>query len=240
MKAIHEWAADDRPRERLARLGPEALSTAELLAILIGSGAPGESAVDMMKRVLADNENSLARLARRTIDELTAYRYLGPAKAVTILAACELGRRRERAQAPQHPVLDSTEKLFQHLLPYMRDKAVEQCYLVLFNTAMREIDTLRLTTGGITEVSMDVRQILKTALLRDATAIAIAHNHPSGNLNPSMADISVTNLIKSGCETMRIKFIDHIIIAGDDYYSFTQTAEKRKREAQSRLAADMF
>ena len=183
-----QLAAEDRPREKLMRHGATALTNAELLAILIGSGSREETAVDVMKRLLNDCDNNLAILSKRSIDQLMQYNGIGEAKAITIMAACELGRRREKEKMPERAVFDNSKSLYTHLWPLMRDLDVEEAYLVLMKQSYKHIDTIRLSHGGITETAVDVRLIMRYAIQANATIIAIAHNHPSGNTRPSRDD----------------------------------------------------
>ncbi|MBR4573147.1 MAG: DNA repair protein RadC [Prevotella sp.] len=220
MEGIKKWDEADRPREKLMRLGAEALSNAELLAILIGSGNQEESAVDLMKHVLSDCNNNLAQLSKMSLPQLMGYNGIGEAKAITILAACELGKRREGTEMPERRKFVNSRDIYTHLWPRMRDLDVEESYLILMNQGYKEIKTLRLSHGGITETAVDVRLVMKEALLNNATVIALAHNHPSGNLSPSRDDEMLTKKISEACRTMRIHFLDHVIITDGQYYSF--------------------
>lgn len=217
---ITSWAEDDRPREKLARIGAENLSDAELIAILIGSGNPKESAVDLMKRILKDCDNNLGILGRKSISELTAYNGIGEAKAISILAACELGKRREHEDKLQRLDLSQPEAIYEHLLPKMRDLDVEEAYIVLMNNNFKHIKTVRLSHGGITETAVDVRVIIKEAVMCNATVVALAHNHPSGNIQPSGNDDQITRQVKSACDAMRLHFLDHIIVTDGAYFSY--------------------
>ena len=196
--SINQWAEEDRPREKLARLGASALSNAELLAILIGSGTPEKSAVDLMKEILADCGNNLNQLGKLSLAELQRYKGVGLAKAVTIQAACEMGRRR------------------------MQDLDVEEAWVVLANQSFRLIKVLRLSHGGISETAVDVRVALREALLCNATVMALCHNHPSGNCHPSRDDDRITDLMRKACETMRIRLVDHVIVTDGAYYSYRE------------------
>ncbi len=219
---VKQLAEEDRPRERLMMHGAEALSSAELLAILIGSGNKNETAVDLMKRLLNDCENNLARLSKMSINQLMEYNGIGEAKAITILAACELGKRREGSEMPVRKKFQSAVDIYNHLWHRMRDLDVEESYVMLMNQAYKEIKTVRLSHGGITETSIDVRLVMKEALLNNATVIAVAHNHPSGNVRPSRDDDQLTRKICEACSTMRIHFLDHVIITDGDYYSYRE------------------
>ena len=222
---ITSWAEDDRPREKLARIGAENLSDAELIAILIGSGNTKESAVDLMKRILKDCDNNLGILGRKSISELTAYNGIGEAKAISILAACELGKRREHEDKLERLDLSQPEAIYQHLLPKMRDLDVEEAYIVLMNNNYKHIKTIRLSHGGITETAVDVRVIIKEAVLCNATIVALAHNHPSGNIHPSGHDDQITRQVKSACDAMRLHFADHIIVTDGAYYSYHESGK---------------
>ena len=217
---ITQWNEEDRPREKLMRLGGEALSDAELLAIIIGGGVVGKTAVDITKQILKDCDNNLAVLSKRTLEQLMSYHGIGEAKAISIMAVAELGRRRELAQMPERKKLDNSKAIYDELWPRMRDLDVEEAYLVLMNQSYKHIDTIRLSHGGITETAVDVRVIMKHAIQQNATIIAIAHNHPSGNTHPSRDDEMLTKRIADACRTMRIHFCDHIIVTDGDYYSF--------------------
>lgn len=218
--SINQWAEEDRPREKLATLGAEALSNAELLAILIGSGNTDESAVDLMKKVLGDCKNNLNTLGKKSIRDLMEYKGIGEAKAITILAACELGKRRQREQAEERPDLGTATRIYNYLHPRMQDLDVEESWLLLMNQNYKLIKSLRLSKGGITETAVDIRLIIKEAVLANATILAIAHNHPSGSLRPSKDDDQLTQAVKQACNVMRIHFLDHIIITDGSYYSY--------------------
>ena len=217
---ITQWNEEDRPREKLMRLGGEALTDAELLAIIIGGGVVGKTAVDITKQILKDCDNNLAILSKRTLEQLMSYHGIGEAKAISIMAVAELGRRRELTKMPERKKLDNSKALYDELWPRMRDLDVEEAYLVLMNQAYKHIDTIRLSHGGITETAVDVRVIMKHAIQANATIIAIAHNHPSGNTRPSRDDEMLTKRVAEACRTMRIFFADHIIVTDGDYYSF--------------------
>ena len=217
---INQWAEEDRPREKLERLGAQALSDAELLAILVGSGSPKEDAVSLMKRILNDCRNNLNTLGKMTIRELCQYNGVGPAKAITILAACELGKRRQMEKPEERPDLGTATRIYNHMHPVMQDLDVEEFWLLLMNQNFRLIKKLRISHGGITEVAVDIRIVMKEALLAGATIMAVCHNHPSGSLKPSRADDDLTRSIQQACQVMRIHFMDHVIITDGNYYSY--------------------
>ena len=189
---INNWAEEDRPREKMASLGAEALSNAELLAILIGSGSTKESAVDLMKRVLADSKNNLNTLGKMSIHELCQYNGIGEAKAITILAACELGKRRQMESPEERPDLGTATRLYNYMHPIMQDLDVEEFWVLLLNQHYRLIKKVRISHGGITETAVDIRIIMKEAVLANTTILAVCHNHPSGNLKPSRQDDELT------------------------------------------------
>ena len=222
---ITSWSEDDRPREKLIRIGAENLSNAELLAILIGSGNTKESAVDLMKRILKDCDNNLGTLGRKSISELSQYNGIGEAKAISILAACELGKRREHEDKLQRLDLSTPSDLYNHLLPKVRDLDVEEAYIVLMNNNYKHIKTVRLSHGGITETAVDVRLIIKEAVLCNATVVALAHNHPSGNIQPSGNDDHITQQVKRACDAMRLHFLDHLIVTDGAYFSYHESGK---------------
>ena len=217
---INQWAEEDRPREKLMRLGAGALTNAELMAILIGSGSPKESAVDLMKRILNDCDNNLNKLGRMSIRELQVYNGMGPAKAVSILAACELGKRRQMEKVQERKDLGSPQAIYDYMRPIMQDLDTEEAWIILMNQNYRLIRKFQLAHGGISEVSVDVRIIIREAVLSNTTILAVCHNHPSGNIQPSRVDEQLTQTIKHACELMRIHFLDHVIITDGSYFSF--------------------
>ena len=217
---INQWAEDDRPREKLERLGPQALSDAELLAILVGSGSTKEDAVTLMKRILNDCKNNLNTLGKMTINDLRRYNGVGPAKAITILAACELGKRRQMEKAEERPELSTATRIYNHMHPLMQDLDVEEFWVLYMNQDFRLIKRLRIAHGGISEVSVDVRIVMREAVLCNATIIAVCHNHPSGSIAPSRADNDLTTQMRRACETMRLKLMDHVIVTDGQYYSY--------------------
>lgn len=219
---ITQWAEEDRPREKLMNLGAETLSNAELLAILIGSGSPRESAVELMKRVLSDCKNNLNTLGKLSITDLTSYNGIGEAKAITILAACELGKRRQVADILKRPTLNSANAIYNYMRPKMQDKDVEEAWILLMNQKLDLIEAKCISHGGITGTAIDVRIILKEALLKNATAIALCHNHPSGNPSPSREDDNITTSVKKAADTMCIYFVDHVIVAQQHFYSYRE------------------
>lgn len=220
--AINHWSEDDRPREKLERLGASSLSNAELLAILIGSGSTDESAVDLMKRLLSGCNNNLNSLGKLSIHELTRYKGIGPAKAITILAACELAKRRAMERAEERQDLGSAAAIYDYMHPRMQDLDVEEAWVLLMNQNFKLIKSVRISHGGISETAVDVRVIMREAVLCNATVLALCHNHPSNNTTPSSDDDRLTRRVKQAAETMRIYFLDHIIITDGRYYSYRE------------------
>lgn len=217
---IAQWSEDDQPREKLRDKGPQSLSNAELLAILIGSGTPGTSAVELMQDILNDCNNNLNTLGKMTIRDLCTYKGIGEAKAISILAACELGKRRQMESPEERPDLGTATRIYNHMHPVMQDLDVEEFWVLLLNQHYRLIKKVRISHGGITETAVDIRIVMKEAVLANCTILAICHNHPSGNLSPSRYDNELTKDIKRACELMRIHFLDHVIITDGHYYSY--------------------
>ena len=218
--SIREWPEDERPREKVMRNGVSTLSKSELLAILIGSGNAEESAVGLMKKVLASCNDSIARLARLTVDDLCLFKGIGPAKALTIVAACELWKRREGDDITRTKYIKSSQDLFRYFHPMLCDLNVEQCHVLMLNSKNGVIDSTLIGSGGLTATTVDIRLVIREALMKRATAIALCHNHPSGNINPSRDDNELTKNLRDACKVMNIRFLDHIIVAGDRYYSY--------------------
>lgn len=220
--SINQWAEEDRPREKLLTMGAENLSNAELLAILIGSGSSEESAVELMKRVLVDYHNNLNALGKASVSELLSYKGLGPAKAVTILAACELGKRRAKEKAMERQCMGSAMDIYNYMHPIMQDLDVEEAWILMMNQNYGLIKAERISHGGITETAVDVRVIMKSAIMNNATILALCHNHPSNNARSSSDDDRLTQRIEKACNIMRIYFLDHVIITDGRYYSYRE------------------
>lgn len=218
--SIRFWAEDERPREKLALKGKMALSDAELLAILIGSGNKKESAVDLSKRILKSVNNNLIELSKTDIEGLLKFKGIGQAKALTIIAALELGRRRRAAEPLQKPGIRSSKDAYEIIQSLVGDSNYEQFWVLLLNRANKLIRSECISQGGIAGTVADPKRIYKLALEHNASFIILAHNHPSGNLNPSEEDIKVTRKMKQAGEALDIRVIDHIIAGENDYYSF--------------------
>ena len=217
---IANWSPDDQPREKLRDKGPQTLTKAELLAILVGSGYPGVSAVELMQQILERCNNNLNTLGKMSIRDLCQYKGVGEAKAITILAACELGRRRQMETAEERPDLGTATRIYNYMHPVLQDEDVEEFWILLMNQNHRLIKKMRIARGGISEVSVDVRIIIREAVLANATILAVCHNHPSGSLKPSNMDNDLTYSIQNACKLMRIRFLDHVIITDGAYYSY--------------------
>jgi DNA repair protein RadC len=220
---IKEWNEEERPREKLESKGPESLTKAELLAILIGSGTKKKSAVELMAELMRECDDKLVLLSRMSIDELTQISGIGPAKAITIEAAMELGNR--RTQEETTVVLEQIKdagQIYRYMHPLMRDLNYEECWALLLNNNARLIKRVKLSQGGRTETLVDVRILLKHALLAEATSMILVHNHPSGSCRPSKEDIRLTEHVKTAGTTMNIKLLDHVIVTDGDYYSFSE------------------
>ena len=220
---IAHWSEDDQPREKLRDNGAQALSDAELLAILVGSGSSQEDAVSLMKRILSDCNNNLNALGKMSIRQLCEYKGIGEAKAITILAACELGKRRQMEKPEERPDLGTATKIYNHMHPLLQDSDVEEFWLLLMNQNFRLIKQVRISHGGITETAVDIRIIMREAVLANATIIAVCHNHPSGNLRPSQHDNDLTAHLQQACKVMRILFMDHVILTDGNYFSYHET-----------------
>lgn len=217
---IKDWAAEDRPREKLLAKGSRALTDAELIAILIGSGNLNETAVELSKRILSSVDNSLNELGRKNIDFLQAFNGIGEAKAVTISAALELGKRRKEAEVFNKNKIGGSKDAADFFFPILGDLNHEEFWVMLLNRGNKIIDTFMISQGGISGTVIDVRLILKTALEKLASSIILCHNHPSGTMQASDADLKITTKIKNAAEIMDITVLDHLIIAQNSYLSF--------------------
>lgn len=221
--SIKEWAEEDRPREKLEAKGAEALTKSELLAILIGSGTKKKSAVKLMEELMRECDDKLVLLSRMTVDELTKIQGIGSAKAITIIAAMELGRRRSQEEVTMTLMqVKDAGQIYRYMHPLMRDLNYEECWALLLNNNARLIKRVKLSQGGRTETLVDVRILLKHALLAEATSMILVHNHPSGSCRPSKEDIRLTEHVKTAGTTMNIKLLDHVIVTDGDYYSFSE------------------
>lgn len=218
--SIKEWNEDDRPREKLLLKGRQALSDAELIAILIGSGSRNESAVALGKRILAKSENNLNELGRCSVSELMEFKGIGEAKAVSIVAALELGRRRRMAESVERKKITSSRSVFEFFQPIIGELGHEEFWILYLNNSNKILKSQRFSQGGITGTHVDLRLVFKEALQVGAVAVILAHNHPSGTLRPSEPDIRLTRKFKAAGETLDIKVLDHLIVTEVSYFSF--------------------
>jgi DNA repair protein RadC len=218
--SIKNWAEDDKPREKLMLKGKSSLSDAELIAILIGSGSRNESAVELSKRILASVDNNLNNLGKLSITKLTEFKGIGEAKAISIIAAMELGRRRRSEETLELKKITSSKEVFNIMQPIIGELSHEEFWIIYLNNANKIIHKAQLSKGGITGTVVDNRMIFKLAFEQNATGIILVHNHPSGKLVPSDADISITKQLKVAGKQLSIPVQDHIIIAENGHYSF--------------------
>ncbi|MEI6143770.1 MAG: DNA repair protein RadC [Mariniphaga sp.] len=217
---IKEWAVEDRPREKMVYRGLTSLSDAELIAILIGSGNQEETAVELSRRIMEKVKNNLHELGKLNIEDLKKFKGIGEAKAVSIIAAMELGRRRNHSDVLELDKITGSKDAARYFRPIMGDLPHEEFWALFLNRQNKIIDKQRLSQGGLTGTVIDVRLVLKMALEKHATSIIFAHNHPSGNLDPSDADKKITRQLKESGKIMDIPLIDHLIITQGGYYSF--------------------
>ncbi|MBQ8224035.1 MAG: DNA repair protein RadC [Bacteroides sp.] len=217
---INQWAEEDRPREKMMQKGAEALSDAELLAILIGSGNTEESAVSLMQRVLAACNNNLNQLGKWEVRDFSRFKGLGPAKSISIMAALELGKRRKLQEKGEREKIRCSTDIYELFYPLLCDLATEEFWILLLNQGAKVINKVRISRGGLSQTVADVRTILREALLQRATQIVLIHNHPSGNPRPSNDDCRLTDAVKKAAELMNIHITDHVIVTDGQYYSF--------------------
>lgn len=218
--SINQWVEEDRPREKMIQKGAEALTDAELLGILIGSGSTDESAVSLMQRILAACDNNLNQLAKWEVRDFAHFKGMGPAKSITVMAALELGKRRNLQMQAERKHIRSSADIYKLFHPLLCDLPTEEFWVLLLNQASKVIDKVRISRGGIDQTTADVRTILREALIKRATQIALVHNHPSGNLHPSNDDLRLTQAAQRAAATMNIRLIDHLVITDGSYYSF--------------------
>jgi DNA repair protein RadC len=217
---IKDWSPEDRPREKLMLKGTSALSDAELIAILLGSGTTTLSAVDLSKKILSTVNNNLHDLARQSVKDLMKLKGIGEAKAITIVAALELGRRRKELDPNEKPKITTSKDAYEIFKGHLLDLPHEEFWLLLVNRANRVIRSVQISQGGVAGTVADPKLIFKHAIEALASGIIVAHNHPSGNLTASQADIDLTKKIKEGSRLLEIQLLDHLIIAGQKYFSF--------------------
>ena len=220
---VKQWDKKDRPREKLLELGAGALSDAELLAILIGSGTLQETAVEVTRRIIDGAGGSLRRLGKFSFQELCSYKGIGQAKAISIIAACELGRRREAEQESERPCLNNPEVAWKIFKAALGDQPIEEFHIALLDNSLHLISKRLISRGGLTSTAVDLRVLLREALMGGAVAIVAVHNHPSGSLRPSRQDDDLTQRIKAACQVVNINLLDHIIVTSEGYYSYQES-----------------
>lgn len=227
VRGIRSWAEDDRPREKLLLKGRAALSDAELIAILIASGNNEESAVDLSKRILQSLGNDLTALSKMNVKDLTQFKGIGEAKAITIIAAMELGRRRKESEPLRKAKVSSSRSAFEILLPYVNDLQHEEFWILMMDRGNRVLGVENVSKGGVTGTVADPKMIFRPALQHLACGIILCHNHPSGNLQPSQDDIDITRKLRLAGNALEIPVLDHIIVGESDYYSFADNGMLR-------------
>ncbi len=220
-KTLKDWSAEDKPREKMLLKGVQTLSDAELIAILIGSGNKDMTAVDLAREILIDNKSNLNSLAKLSINELMTYKGIGEAKAITIVAALELGKRRNSSELMSNPLITSPKDIFDYMYPILGDLNHEEFWVIFLNQANKIIGRKKIGQGGINKTTVDIRLIMKQAIENLTISIILCHNHPSGNLNASDADILITQKINEAAKTLDIKLLDHLIISYNKYLSFS-------------------
>ena len=222
--SIREWAEDDRPREKLINKGRLALSNAELIAILIGSGSTKHSAVDLSKEILTSVQDNLIELSKLSIAQLCDFHGIGPARAVVITAALELGRRRRESEALKRNTISCSRDAFEIMQSKLADKQCEEFWILLLNRANQVIDSVQISDGGFAGTVADPKKIFQKALEKNACGIILCHNHPSGNLKPSDADLQLTRKLKEAGLQLDLPILDHLIIGEEKYLSFADDA----------------
>jgi DNA repair protein RadC len=220
LRNIKSWALEDRPREKMMQRGKESLTDAELLGILIGIGTRELSAVDLAKQILNSVNGDLSLLSKLSLKAITKFKGMGPAKAVTVMAALELARRKQEVEPQQKPILSHSSAAYKYLKPYLTGLQQEEFWIILLTRKSELIKHLQISIGGVTSTIADPKIIYKHALEHLASGIIVCHNHPSGNLNPSNADKTLTSKLQSAAELLDISFMDHIIFTDNGYYSF--------------------
>ena len=219
-RIIKDMEACERPRERLLAHGASGLSNAELLAILIGTGSVDENAVDLMRRILADCGGSLKQLGRLDVADFCRYKGIGEAKALTLIAACELGKRRLAEGGIERPRIQNSEDIFRYFHDKLETLDHEEFHVLLLNNRLTIIGEQCISQGGLTSTAVDIRLLMRAAIVGKATAIAVCHNHPSGDPRPSVDDDRLTERLGKAAKAVDIRFLDHIIVGADRYYSY--------------------
>lgn len=219
-KTLNQWAVEDRPREKLIEHGVACLSNAELLAIIIGSGSRDETAVDLMRKVLSTYDNKLSQLSKCSVEELCKFKGIGMAKAISIIATAELGRRRKEEGVEERPQMTHSGAIYEYMHPRICDTPIEESWVLLLNSVSKLIDAVRISSGGLAFTAVDIRCVLREALLKRATSMIFCHNHPSGNCKPSEADDSLTTRLYHAAQAIDVRLLDHIILSDGAYYSY--------------------
>ncbi|RXM53070.1 MULTISPECIES: RadC family protein [unclassified Chryseobacterium] len=221
--SLKSLAEDDRPREKFLQKGKNSLSDSELLAIIMGSGNREESVVELARKILASVDNSWHHLSLLSVKDLMKFKGIGEAKAISIITALEIGRRRAGQDIPEKSVIGNSYDAYSILKNQLSDLRTEEFWAIFLNNSNKVIYTSQLTQGGISQSIVDVRVLFKTAIDHFSTGVIIAHNHPSGSLKPSKEDINITQKIKEAGKVLSIQLLDHIIITQDSYFSFSDT-----------------
>lgn len=221
--SIKNWSEKDQPREKLMTQGRQVLSDAELIAILIGSGNREESAIELCKKILNNSSNNLNELAKLSVNDLMKFKGIGEAKAISIVAALELGRRRISEAVIDKVKLSSSKEAYEYLRPVLEDLPHEEFWILFLNRANKIIGKQLIGRGGISQTTADVKIVFKKSIDKQASAIILAHNHPSGNIKPSESDIQLTRKIKNGSELLDIQVLDHLIVGDGNYFSFNDS-----------------
>jgi DNA repair protein RadC len=218
--SVKQWAEEDRPSTKLLNLGANTLTNAELISILVGSGTAQHNAVEIAQAILSRYDRDLSKLGKADLRELKEIDGVGTYTICKIMAAIELGKRRQLATMGLRPDISSADCIFKYMRPILQDLTIEEAHVMLLSQNYKLIKEMRVSQGGLTEVSVDVRMIIKEAVLNNATVLAFVHNHPSGNTHPSRFDDTLTQTLKKACDLMRIHFLDHVIVCDGDYYSY--------------------
>lgn len=222
---IKQLSEDDRPREKMVRYGVEALTKSELFAVLVGSGNEDENAVMLMQKILKDTNDSIRTLGAKSIEELCEYRGIGPAKAMSIKAACQIAKLMQAEKVERRTQFVSSVTVWEYFAPRLADKTSEEVWALLLNMRMEAVGVKQISKGGISESTVDIRLILREAILSQATSIILVHNHPTGHPLPSKPDDRLTEKLKNAAEIMNITLQDHVIVGGDSYYSYRNEAK---------------
>ena len=218
--SIKNWSEEDQPREKLMSKGRQVLSDAELIAILIGSGNREESAIELSKRILKESQNNLNELAKFSLSDLLKFKGIGEAKAISILAALELGRRRKSEKLIDKVRVNSSKQAYEYIKAVLTDLPHEEFWIIILNRANKIICKQLIGRGGVSQTTADIKVIFKLAIDKLASAIILAHNHPSGNLSPSQSDLNLTKKVVEGAQLLDIKVLDHLIVGDGEYVSF--------------------